>query len=54
VQLFIFVSAVFKHFTATGQLDQGFPWFFLGPRTNAEMLPKFNVALHASHAAFQS
>jgi hypothetical protein len=24
---------------------------FLGPRTNAELVPKFQVALHASHAA---
>jgi hypothetical protein len=32
---------------ATGQLDQG----FLGPKANAELLPKFDVALHASHAA---
>jgi hypothetical protein len=24
---------------------------FLGPRANAELVPKFNVALHASHAA---
>jgi hypothetical protein len=28
---------------ATGQLDQGF--------ANAELVPKFYVALHASHAA---
>jgi hypothetical protein len=28
---------------ATGQL---------GPRANAELVPKFHVALHASHAAF--
>jgi hypothetical protein len=25
---------------------------FLGPRANAELVPKFHVALHASHAAF--
>jgi hypothetical protein len=25
---------------------------FLGPRTNAELVPKFHVALHASHATF--
>jgi hypothetical protein len=25
---------------------------FLGPRANAELLPKFHVALHASNAAF--
>jgi hypothetical protein len=24
---------------------------FLGPRANAELIPKFHVALHASHAA---
>jgi hypothetical protein len=24
---------------------------FLGPRSNAELVPKFHVALHASHAA---
>jgi hypothetical protein len=33
------------------QLNQGFPWFFIGPRANAELVPKFQVALHASHAA---
>jgi hypothetical protein len=38
--------------SATGQLDQGFP-IFLGPRVNAEFVPKFHVALHASHAALQ-
>jgi hypothetical protein len=25
---------------------------FLGPRANADLVPKFHVALHASHAAF--
>jgi hypothetical protein len=25
---------------------------FLGPRANAKLVPKFHVALHASHAAF--
>jgi hypothetical protein len=25
---------------------------FLGPRANAELVPKFHVALHGSHAAF--
>jgi hypothetical protein len=25
----------------------------LGPRANAELVPKFHVALHASHAALQ-
>jgi hypothetical protein len=24
---------------------------FIGPRANAELVPKFHVALHASHAA---
>jgi hypothetical protein len=28
-----------------------FSVIFLGPRANAELLPKFHVALHASHAA---
>jgi hypothetical protein len=37
--------------SATGQLDQGFPFFFLGPRENAELVSKFRVAMHASHAA---
>jgi hypothetical protein len=37
---------------ANGQLNQGFfSVVFLGPRTNAELVPKFHVALHASHAA---
>jgi hypothetical protein len=36
---------------ATGQLDQGFPLVFLVPTANAELVPKFHVALHASHAA---
>jgi hypothetical protein len=35
----------------TGQLDQVFSVVFLGPRANAELVPKFHVALHASHAA---
>jgi hypothetical protein len=26
---------------------------FLGPRANAELVPKFHVVLHASHAALQ-
>jgi hypothetical protein len=26
---------------------------FLGPRANAELVPKFHVALHASNAALQ-
>jgi hypothetical protein len=32
-------------------LDQGFSVVFLGPKANAELVPKFHVALHASHAA---
>jgi hypothetical protein len=36
---------------ATGQLDQGFSMVFLGPRENTELVPKFHVALHVSHAA---
>jgi hypothetical protein len=28
-----------------------FPVVFLGPRANTELVPKFHVALHASHAA---
>jgi hypothetical protein len=28
-----------------------FSMVFLGPRANAELVPKFHVALHASHAA---
>jgi hypothetical protein len=36
---------------ATGQLDQGFSVVFLGPRANAELVPKFYIALHALHAA---
>jgi hypothetical protein len=35
---------------ATGQLDQD-SVVFLGPRANAELVPKFHVALHVSHAA---
>jgi hypothetical protein len=35
----------------TGQLDQGFPWVFLGLRAKAELVLKFHVAPHASHAA---
>jgi hypothetical protein len=34
---------------ATGQLEQGEA--FLLPRANAELVPKFHVALYASHAA---
>jgi hypothetical protein len=32
----------------TDQLDQSCPWFSLAPE---QMVPKFHVALHASHAA---
>jgi hypothetical protein len=35
---------------ATGDLDQGFFVVFLGPRANAELVPKTHVTLHASHA----
>jgi hypothetical protein len=28
-----------------------FSVLFFGPRANAELVPKFHVALHASHAA---
>jgi hypothetical protein len=38
---------------APGQLDQKCSAIFLGPRANAELVPKFHVALHASHAASQ-
>jgi hypothetical protein len=31
-----------------------FSVFFLGPRANAKLVPKFHVALHASHAAVQT
>jgi hypothetical protein len=36
---------------ATDQLDQGFSVVFLGHRANAGLVPKFHVALYASHAA---
>jgi hypothetical protein len=36
---------------ATGQLDQGFPWFSLVTKAITELVSKFHVALHASHAA---
>jgi hypothetical protein len=32
------------------KLDQCFFVVFLGPRANADLVPKFHVALHASHA----
>jgi hypothetical protein len=38
---------------STGQLDQGVYVVFVGPRANAELVPKFHVALHASYAALQ-
>jgi hypothetical protein len=31
-----------------------FPVVFLGPRANAELVPEFHVALHASHSAPQT
>jgi hypothetical protein len=36
---------------ATGQLDQVVPWFSSLLERNAELVLKFHVALHASHAA---
>jgi hypothetical protein len=39
------------HPFATSQLDQGFLWFSSVLRANAKLVPKFHVALHASHAA---
>jgi hypothetical protein len=33
------------------QSTSRFPVVFLGPRANAELVPKFHVALHASHAS---
>jgi hypothetical protein len=38
---------------ATGQTRSRFSVALLRPRANAELLPKFHVALHASHAALQ-
>jgi hypothetical protein len=38
---------------ATGQLDQGFTWFSSVLRANAELVPKFHIALHASRVALQ-
>jgi hypothetical protein len=32
-------------------IQSRFSMVFLGPRANAELVPKFHVALHASHAA---
>jgi hypothetical protein len=34
-------------------IRSGFSVVFLGPRANAELVPKFHVALHASHAALK-
>jgi hypothetical protein len=37
---------------ATGRSTRSrFSVVFLGPRANAELVPKFHVALHTSHAA---
>jgi hypothetical protein len=36
---------------ATAQLDQGFLWFFLGPRESAKLTYKFHISLYVSHAA---
>jgi hypothetical protein len=35
------------------QIGSRVPVVFLGPRANAELVPKFHVALHASHAVLQ-
>jgi hypothetical protein len=35
----------------TGQLELRFSMVFFGPKANAELVSKFHVALHASHAA---
>jgi hypothetical protein len=40
--------------TGTGKLDQDFPWFFLGPRANAELVPETHVVLYASRTALLS
>jgi hypothetical protein len=34
---------------ATGQLDEGFPWFSLVPEQM--LVPKFHIAMYASHAS---
>jgi hypothetical protein len=36
-----------------GTTQSRFSVVFLGPRANVELVPKFHVALHASHAALQ-
>jgi hypothetical protein len=36
---------------ATGQLDQGFPWFSSILEQMLSWYPQFHVALHASHSA---
>jgi hypothetical protein len=36
---------------ATGQIHQVFSVFFLSPRANAELVPKFHAALHAPREA---
>jgi hypothetical protein len=36
---------------ATGQLDQGFPWFSSMLEQMLSWYPEFHVALRASHAA---
>jgi hypothetical protein len=35
---------------ATGRVDSGFFMVFLGPRANAELIPKFHVAMRPSNA----
>jgi hypothetical protein len=37
--------------SASGELGQVFPCFVFGPTGNAVLVPKFHVALHASHSA---
>jgi hypothetical protein len=37
----------------TCQLDKGFFVVFLGPRANAELVPKFHVPLYVTHTALR-
>jgi hypothetical protein len=41
----------FAYINLGGPTRSRFSVIFLGPRANAELVPKFHVALHASHAA---
>jgi hypothetical protein len=36
---------------ATGQIDQGFPWFSSVLGASVELVTQFHVTLHACHAA---